>query len=94
VLFIEAIGYIAGALTTVAFVPQLVQTWRSRSAGDVSLSMLAVFTVGLLLWLIYGVALASWPLVLSNAVTLVLTGLLLVLKLRDPLPDRPSHRVH
>jgi MtN3 and saliva related transmembrane protein len=66
VLFIEAIGYIAGALTTVAFVPQLVQTWRSRSAGDLSLSMLAVFTVGLVLWLIYGVALASWPLVLSK----------------------------
>jgi MtN3 and saliva related transmembrane protein len=56
--------------------------------------MLAVFTIGLLLWLIYGLALASWPLVRSNAVTLVLTGLLLVLKLRDLLPDRPSHRVH
>ena len=90
---IEGIGYIAGILTTVAFVPQLVQTWRSRSASDLSLSMLAAFTIGILLWLVYGVALASWPLVLSNAVTLALTGMLLLLKLRDPVPGRSSHRV-
>ena len=91
---IEVIGYIAGILTTVAFVPQVVQTWRSRSAGDLSLAMLAAFTVGILLWLIYGVAVASWPLVLSNAVTLLLTGLLLLLKLREPMAGRSSHRIH
>lgn len=56
--------------------------------------MLAAFTVGILLWLIYGVAVASWPLVLSNAVTLLLTGLLLLLKLREPMAGRSSHRIH
>jgi MtN3 and saliva related transmembrane protein len=80
---IESVGYVAGVLTTVAFVPQLMKTWRSQSAADLSLTMLTAFTVGILLWLVYGLALASWPLVLSNAITLALTALLLKLKVRD-----------
>jgi MtN3 and saliva related transmembrane protein len=81
--FIESLGYAAGILTTVAFVPQLAKTWRSRSAGDLSLATLMVFTIGVLLWLVYGAVLASWPLVLSNAFTLGLTAPLLAAKLRE-----------
>jgi MtN3 and saliva related transmembrane protein len=80
---IQGIGYIAGILTTVAFVPQLVKTWRSGSTGDLSLTMLTTFAIGILLWLVYGVAVASWPLMLSNAITLALSALLLMMKVRE-----------
>ena len=85
---IETIGYVAGILTTLAFVPQVVMTWRSRSARDLSAAMLTSFATGILLWLVYGVALSAWPIVISNAVTLALTLVLLFLKLRDT--PRPS----
>src|SRR5262245_20052174 len=86
---IQGIGYIAGILTTVAFVPQLVKTWRSGSTGDLSLTMLTIFAIGILLWLVYGVAVASWPLMLSNAITLALNALLLMMKVRE---DSAGHR--
>jgi len=84
---IETIGYVAGILTTLAFVPQVVMTWRSRSARDLSAVMLTSFATGILLWLVYGVALSAWPIVVSNAVTLALTLVLLFLKLRDTQPS-------
>lgn len=67
--------------TTLAFVPQLVQTWRSRSAKDVSLGMLAVFCTGLFLWLLYGLLIHAWPVITANAVTLLLAETILFLKL-------------
>lgn len=79
---VEGIGSAAGILTTLAFVPQVIKTWRSQSADDLSAMMLATFTIGILLWLVYGLALASRPLVLSNAVTLSLTAFLLIVKTR------------
>src|SRR5262245_52450061 len=82
---IEATGWIAGALTTLAFVPQVLKTWRSHHADDLSLGMLAIFVAGIILWLVYGIAVVSWPLILSNIVTLGLTGVLLYLKLQQVL---------
>jgi MtN3 and saliva related transmembrane protein len=79
---IDAIGYGAAALTTFAFVPQVVKSWRTRSTGDLSSTMLVVFTLGIALWLIYGVAVGSRPVVLANGVTLVLSAILVALKLR------------
>lgn len=79
---IDLLGFAAGTLTTCAFWPQLQKTWTSKSAGDVSLSMLAIFTSGVCLWFLYGVMLESWPIILTNAVTLLLTGAILILKLR------------
>ncbi|MBL8113271.1 MAG: SemiSWEET family sugar transporter [Acidobacteria bacterium] len=79
---LDLLGYVAGALTTAAFVPQLVKTWRSRSAGDLSYGMMAVFSTGVALWLAYGIALESWPVILANAVTLVLALAILALKVR------------
>jgi MtN3 and saliva related transmembrane protein len=80
--FVTAIGFIAGALTTVAFLPQLQRTWRTRSAEDVSLAMLLTFTTGVLLWLVYGILLQSWPIVATNVVTFLLTAAILLLKLK------------
>ena len=79
---VELIGYSAGVLTTLAFVPQVVKSWRSKSVGDLSFLTLGAFTVGVFLWLAYGIALRSAPVIAANATTLVLSGLLVGLKLR------------
>ncbi len=78
---IEFLGFVAGTLTTVSFIPQVLKAWRTRSTGDLSLTMLVAFTSGVALWLVYGVALWSMPVILANAVTLALSGVLLGLKL-------------
>lgn len=80
--FVTAVGFMAGALTTVAFLPQLQRTWRTRSADDVSLAMLLTFTTGVLLWFVYGLLVQSWPIVVTNVVTFLLTAAILILKLR------------
>ncbi len=79
---IDLLGFAAGTLTTCAFWPQLQKTWVSKSAGDVSMGMLAIFSSGVCLWFLYGLVLQSWPIILTNFVTLLLTGAILVLKLR------------
>ena len=79
---VDWIGAAAGLLTTIAFIPQVVKTWRTRSAEDISLFMFILFSTGVLCWLIYGVALKSWPMIVANSVTLVLALSILYLKLR------------
>ena len=75
----------AAFLTTVAFVPQLVRVVKLRSARDISLGMFLMFSVGVALWLVYGIYTRSKPVIASNAVTLVLSVSILVLKLNyDP----------
>ena len=78
----EQLGYVAAFCTTVAFVPQLVRVLRRRSARDVSLPTFALFSIGVLLWLVYGIDIGSKPVIASNSVTLVLSVSILVLKLR------------
>lgn len=76
------IGYLAATLTTVAFLPQLIKTWRERSAKDVSYAMLLIFSTGVLCWLIYGFFISSLPIILANSITLVLNLLILILKIK------------
>jgi MtN3 and saliva related transmembrane protein len=76
------LGYIAATLTTVAFVPQAWRTLRTRDTRALSLLMYLVFTVGIAFWLAYGLVLGSWPIIVSNALTLLLAGTILALKLR------------
>jgi len=78
----EAVGYLAAILTTVAFVPQVVKTWKTKSAGDLSTGMLVMFTAGVALWLVYGVLLRSLPIIAANIVTLGLSAVLVGLRLR------------
>ncbi len=78
----ELIGFTAATLTTVAFVPQAIKTFRTRDTKSISLGMYVVFTVGVAFWLGYGVLLRSWPMILSNIVTLGLAGGILAMKLR------------
>ena len=79
---INVIGLGAGGLTTIAFVPQVVKIWKSRSAKDVSLPTFIAFTVGVGLWLAYGILKQEPPIILWNAATLVLAGAILTMKLR------------
>lgn len=79
---LEWVGYLAGALTTVAFVPQALKTIRSRDTRSISLGMYIVFTLGVALWLAYGIYLNSLPMILSNIVTLLLSATILALKLK------------
>jgi MtN3 and saliva related transmembrane protein len=78
----ELVGYLAAFLTTVSFVPQAVRTFRTRDVSGISLWMYSVFTVGVGLWLLYGVLLAAWPVVIANAVTLALACCILAMKIR------------
>jgi MtN3 and saliva related transmembrane protein len=78
----EWTGYVAATLTTLAFVPQAIKTIRSRDTRSISLGMYVVFTIGLAFWLVYGIVLHSWPMILSNIVTLGLSSTILALKLR------------
>lgn len=77
----DLLGFLAATLTTAAFVPQVIKTWRSRSAGDLSLVMLTVFSTGIVLWLAYGIRIGAAPIIIGNVITLVLTGILIALKI-------------
>jgi MtN3 and saliva related transmembrane protein len=77
----DLVGYIAAILTTAAFVPQALKSWRTRDLYGVSLTMYSLFTLGVALWLVYGLLLGSWPITIANTVTLVLAGVVLALKL-------------
>jgi MtN3 and saliva related transmembrane protein len=79
---IEILGYCAAFCTTFSFLPQAVQIIRSRDTRAISLPMYATFTLGIALWLAYGIAIQSWPVTVANVVTLVLAGFILVMKIR------------
>lgn len=79
---VQGIGLLAGALTTIAFLPQVVKTWRTRSTRDISLGMFLVLTTGVALWLLYGLLLGDLPLVAANSVTFLLAAIILYFKLR------------
>jgi MtN3 and saliva related transmembrane protein len=79
---LELVGYGAAFLTTLSFLPQAWLTFRTRDVRGISLGMYSVFTVGVALWLLYGLMMGAWPIVLANAVTLALASAILVMKLR------------
>lgn len=78
----EWVGYAAAVLTTVSFVPQFWQTWRTRDVSGISLPMYVVFATGVFLWLVYGLITDAWPVIVANAVTLALALAILAMKVR------------
>lgn len=78
----ELVGYLAATLTTCSFVPQAWLTFRTRDVRGISLGMYSAFTLGVALWLLYGVLMAAWPIVIANAITLALASVVLGFKLR------------
>ena len=81
-MYAELLGYIAAFCTTVAFVPQVVKTYKSKSAASLSLGMFLFFTGGIVLWLIYGIMINEYPIIVANVVTLILAVTLIYFKLR------------
>ncbi|MFO5526608.1 MAG: SemiSWEET transporter [Cuspidothrix sp.] len=79
---ITILGLVAGALTTIAFLPQMFQIWRTKSAKDVSYIMLIIFMSGLFMWLIYGIILGALPVILANGVSLFFNLIILWLKIK------------
>jgi MtN3 and saliva related transmembrane protein len=78
----EWLGYAAAALTTGSFIPQALMTIRTRNTSGISLGMYLVFTVGVAVWLAYGLAIESWPMILANTITLALAAVILAFKFK------------
>ena len=78
----DSIGIIAGTLTTIAFLPQVIQVVKTKSTDDISLVMYVVFITGVAFWLLYGILLGAWPVIIANIVTFILALIVLVMKLR------------
>lgn len=78
----ELIGFVAATLTTASFIPQAWLTFTTKDVSGISLGMYSVFTAGVAAWLVYGLMLGAWPVVVANAVTLALASGILFMKLR------------
>jgi MtN3 and saliva related transmembrane protein len=76
------IGSIAATLTTISFIPQVWRVWQTRHTRDISLVMYIAFTSGVAFWLIYGIMLGSWPIIIANGITVCLAGAVLIMKIR------------
>lgn len=79
---VTGIGLLAGSLTTIAFLPQAVKTWKTKSTRDVSLGMFVTFCTGVLLWIIYGLLVEDLPVLMTNIVTFILASTILWFKLK------------
>ena len=82
----DLLGYVAATLTTASFVPQAWHTFRTRNTAGISVLMYAIFTVGVALWLAYGVMLGRAPIIVANAITLALAATILVMAVRARRP--------
>ena len=82
-IFSELIGYSAAFLTTIAFLPQAHHSWTTRDLSGISLPMYSLFTAGVALWFVYGLYIESMPIVIANAITLILSSVVLVLKIKQ-----------
>lgn len=78
----NVLGYVAGTLTTFSFLPQVIKTFKSRSAKDISLGMYLIFTSGVLCWLLHGIGVNSMPIILANLVVFVLALAMVVMKFK------------
>jgi MtN3 and saliva related transmembrane protein len=76
------IGLAAGFFTTISFLPQVIKAWKSKSTKDISVGMYIVLAAGLLLWVFYGFAINSTPIIITNAIGLILSLLVLLLKIK------------
>jgi len=82
------VGSMAAVCTTLAFVPQVLKSWRTRDLSGISLPMYTIFTAGVLLWLVYGILIQDWPVIIANAITALLASAVLLLKVKSILNIR------
>ena len=81
-LSVNTIGIIAGVCTTISLVPQLIKILKSGHARDISLSMYIIFTAGVFLWLVYGILIRAFPVILANGVSFVFSACILTIKIK------------
>ncbi|XYI00179.1 SemiSWEET transporter [Sorangium sp. So ce1128] len=79
---VTALGLVAATLTTISFLPQVLRALRTRDTSSISVGMYATFVTGVGLWLIYGLLTGDVPIIIANAITLILSGIVFILKLR------------
>lgn len=88
IALVDLLGFVAGACSTLAFVPQVLRVWKTRSATDISYGMYFIFLTGNVLWFAYGVYTQALPLMVCNVVTIVLSGAVVVMKVCLERPGR------
>lgn len=84
-IIVDYIGSFAATCTTLAFIPQAIQSYRTRDLSGISLPMYSMFTLGVVLWLIYGLLKQDWPIIIANAITVALSAMIMVLKIMETL---------
>ena len=80
--YITIIGFIAGGLTAISFLPQILQIYRTRQARDLSLPMFTVLTIGIFLWIVYGILSKSLPVVIANSIAFVFCSYIVIMKIK------------
>lgn len=78
----DVLGYVAGILVTVSFLPQTMKSWKTKQTRDISLGRYSLYTLGLVLWTIYGIVIMNLPLIVMSALDTLLAGSILFMKLR------------
>lgn len=78
----EIIGYVATVLSVIAFMPQAIKSWKTKSTRDISLGMYSIFTTSQILWCTYGILIVSWPLIVANSIIFTLSFIILIHKLK------------
>ncbi len=81
-MHIEIFGYLAAICTTLSFVPQVFKIYKEKKTENISLSMYVIFILGITFWLIYGLMLQAYPIIIANSLTLVLSGSILIMKIK------------
>ena len=82
-LLIEYVGFLAAIITGIALIPQAIQIWKCGNFACISIAVYSLFTSGAATWLLYGILIHKWPLIVSNAMSLILAGSILILKIRS-----------
>ena len=80
--YVDIIGFLAGALTTIALVPQAAKAWKTKHTKDISFLWALTLTLGVFFWLIYGLLIGSFPIIAANSLTLILSAIVLALKIK------------
>ena len=80
--FVDILGYTAGAITCLTFLPQVIKTWKLKSARDVSMMMFIIAAVNEVMWIVYGALLDNWVIILTNAIVLAMSSIMIFFKLR------------
>ena len=79
---VDILGYSAGFITSLTFLPQVIKTWKEKSAKDISLMMFVIAAVNEVMWIVYGVLLNNWVIILTNAIVLAMSLIMIFFKLR------------